>query len=135
MRSAASIGGTGHHVIAIEKWQTQPLHDFIESQAAGEQPQTEQRVRNDREFGQGASAFDGEHRGRGARLGAYPFGRRQCLRQQAVIQIATLTQFRVDDEQPAVRVAFQCRAGPCGDQFELMLIILRGGDCDWSLPW
>ena len=128
-------GGPGHHVIAIEKWQTQPPHHFIESQATGEQPQTEQRVRNDREFGQRASAFDCEHRGGGPRLGAYPFGRRESLRQQAVIQIATLTQFRVDDEQPAVRIAFQCRAAPCGDQFELMLIILRGGDCDWRLPW
>ena len=38
----------------------------------------------------------------GARLGAHPFGRRQRLRQQAVVQTATLTQFRVDDEQPAV---------------------------------
>jgi hypothetical protein len=32
--------GTGHQVVAIEKRQTQPLHNFIESQTTGEQPQT-----------------------------------------------------------------------------------------------
>ena len=28
-------GGTGHHVIAIEKWQAQPAHHFVESQVPG----------------------------------------------------------------------------------------------------
>ena len=40
LRSTASIGGAGHHVVAIEKWHAQPAHHFVESQAAGEQPQT-----------------------------------------------------------------------------------------------
>ena len=126
----ASIGGAGHHVIAFEKRQTQPLHYFVESQATGEQSQGEQRMRNERKFGERTPAFDREPRRGGARLADDPFGRRESLRQQAVVQIAALTQFRIDDEQPASRVALERRAAPRGDQFELVLIVLRGGDRD-----
>ncbi len=126
-------GGAGHDVIGIEKWQAQPAHDFIESQApgrAGADVSNACAMSGNSASGRPPSIANTVERVRAARRD--PLGRRQRLRQQAFVQTATLAQLRIDDEQPPCGIAFELGAAPCGDQFELVLVVLRGGDGDRS---